>query len=143
MTKTSFILGLAGIFLTIIALMLATATVLSMLLSATIGFFGIDTSFFTSLGLVGFIISIIALYFTTKLIFENETSLLKLFIGLAGILIIILGVIIGLLVVETIIGIFFALIIISVGISFIGYGFNIDALKPMTKLIDNYKRMIK
>jgi len=142
MKGNSFILGLVGLFMILFGGLVGVYASAVSLISGIFLFFGIDASFILGLGLVSAVLGLILGLVGLWIVVNNENKILKLFLGIVGI---VLGIIGAILIFSTAVGnipgLFGGLLLVAFGLAFIGYGFNIDALKPLSKLIDNYKRM--
>ncbi len=113
------------------------------LLSAIFG--AIFSSFLIALGIIPswllagsaliILVSAIMVVVGSRIFFENETKLVLTLFGLTGLLFII----IGFLLIETI---FAALVAWAIGLAFIAYGFDVNALKPLKELVTAYTKLI-
>lgn len=144
MSKSLFI-AIIGLFLAYLGINMILAGIGITFILAWVNLFGISTttgslSFLTGLSIAGAIVGIIITYFGSKLYFQNETEVGKLLFGILGLLITLSGVSIALGSGGT--AVFIGLIVISIGLSFLGYAFKIRPLEPLTKIVNSYKKLI-
>jgi hypothetical protein len=144
MAKKSTLVGFIGLVIGGMGILLAAGGLSSLALSVIIGFLGINLSWIAPLGLLNVAIGIAMAWVGMKLYFDNETALTKMLIGVAGIGIVILAVLLAIACIATadIIGVFAFLILVSMGVAFIQYGFSIHILKPMDRLMALFKKMV-
>lgn len=153
MAKKSSIVGFIGIVLAMFGLTLITIGLASSMFIAVLGIFGLFLEpLLITIPFVTIILGIVFTYFGTKLFLENETAFIRLMTGILGVYLILLGVlltlvgILGALPTGSLslwMGIFALFILWSLGFSLVGYGFSIDGLKPMSKLISSFKSLLK
>jgi membrane-bound ClpP family serine protease len=142
----STIKALLGLFLfiggTILSLML-------LFLTAIFTFLGVFGLVFNIPAIVGSAIwgiaiaALLMLILGLKLFFDNETRFVAFLFGIAGLALFIVGVI-TMLGSEVSLGtsIIPSILLLSVGLAMMGYGFKIDFLKPAATIVEIPKKMI-
>jgi hypothetical protein len=138
----STLMGFGGIVIAWIGIMLLLAGIVSASAGTVLGILGISASGIVSLGIFDIIIGVIATWFGFRMLFANETGVIKMLIGISGILLVLIGLIVGLGTFETVVGILVCLVILSMGIAFVSYGFNIHIWKPLDKLMGYMKKLM-
>ncbi len=112
-------------------------------IASLLAYFGSSLSFLFGLSILGFAIGSVLLLIGSKWLFENEGGFIKLGIGVLGIYLFIVGVLIALSGTVTFgLPLFAAMLVFSVSLAMIGYGFDIKPLNPLGKLIKVYKTQI-
>jgi hypothetical protein len=128
-----------------------TAISILMLIGSGISLFGITALTFigfnlpsciVALAVLDIILGLIGLYFGSRMFFKNEDKFTKSLFGIFGLLVILIGAIVAIGGSEAIVPIFIGLLIISIGLSFIAYAWNIKALNTFGKLLKMYRGVV-
>jgi len=136
----SFIIAIIGLFIAYVGINLILTGIGVTFLSAWLTALGFNTSFLTTLSVGGVILGIAATYFGSKIYFENEEKLATLILGILGLLLTLSGASIALGSGGS--ALLIGLIVISIGLSFIGYAFKIRPLEPLTQITTSYKKLL-
>lgn len=143
--------SLFGFFLLVISIMLLLLSFFPLIISSILSFFSFNTPDITNLGIISILLGIIGSLIGFKIFYENQTDIIKLFLGFFGLFILAVGVLImimgaggalGTSGISLLIGIFSGVLVSSLGLSFISYGFEIQPLKFFSNLLFSLKKFL-
>lgn len=146
----SFIMGIFGAIVFFIAATLLLFSFFPLATAQVLNYLGMGTNL-TNCGLAGIIIGIIGSVIGLKLFYDNQTELSKILIGFIGLYVTAIGIVLllggttgafGSGGVTFILGLFASLIVCSIGLGFIAYGFGIKPLKFFSDLVVAFKNLI-
>lgn len=135
--------GLVGLALIYFGVGFTLGAISSSLFAAIYHALGIPTITLAGLAVLQLAIGLILLYFGGKWAFESESGIIRAVFGFIGLLLFIGGIMAALGgVVTGGVTLFAALLLWSVSLAFMGYGFQIKFLAPFASLVKHYKSVI-